>query len=425
METAALIHRQTINLPEIGDYKDVPVVEILVKPGDVVKLDDPIIVLESDKATIEVPSPLAGTVVELLVGMGQKVSAGAPIAVFETETMPRDGTGETREEAVPDAKSQPGISPEAVAPVLAPSAPAPTLQATSRGHASPSVRAYARELGVALDEVQPSGRKGRVLREDVQSFVKSRIAPPTPAGLSIPPPSSYDFARYGEVEHIPLTRVQQISGTSLHRNWVTIPHVTNFDEADVTELEAFRKALNAETGDADAKLTMVAFLVKASALALKAHPRFNASLAGDTLVLKNYVHIGVAVDTPKGLLVPVIRDCDRKGVGEIGREIASLAGKARNGRLAPAEMEGGCFSVSSLGGIGGTGFTPIINAPEVAILGAARAQIQARWDGTGFQPRLIMPVSLSWDHRVVDGVAAAHFLGTITRVLGDFRRAAL
>ena len=418
METVALVERQTIHLPTIGDYKDVPVVEILVKPGDTVSFEDTIIVLESDKATIEVPSPVSGTLVELLVEIGSRVSEGAPIAIFEISEkapaapQPEAAASETRPVAAAPA------AVEAAAPV--------TGSAASKAHASPSVRAYARELGVSLDEVQPTGRKGRIMREDVQAYVKGRIAAPASSGgIAVAPAPAYDFARYGEIERVPLTRIQQISGSSLHRNWVTVPHVTNFDEADVTDIESFRVAMNGEAKGARAKLTMVAFLAKASALALKEHPRFNASLEGDTLVLKKYVHVGVAVDTPKGLLVPVVRDCDRKGLNEIAEEIAGLAERARNGKLAPSDMEGGCFSVSSLGGVGGTGFTPIINAPEVAILGAARAQMQPRWDGTAFQPRLILPVSLSWDHRVLDGVAAARFLGTVVKILGDFRRAAL
>lgn len=436
VETVSLVERQTIHLPTIGDYKDVPVVEILVQPGNTVNIADTIIVLESDKATIEVPSPVSGTVVELMVEIGSKVSEGSPIAIFETSE---------KASAMPKAEAVVSVTPpdaaaSATSPMLLPSAaPAPVVQApgaeastpsipaaASKAHASPSVRAYARELGVSLDEVKPTGRKGRIMREDVQVYVKDRIAvPQAQGGIAVAPAPTYDFSRYGEIERVPLTRIQQISGSSLHRNWVTIPHVTNFDEADITDIEAFRVAMNAEAKGAKAKLTMVAFLAKASALALKEHPRFNSSLEGDTLMLKKYIHVGVAVDTPKGLLVPVVRDCDRKGLNEIAEEIAALAEKARNGKLAPSDMEGGSFSVSSLGGIGGTGFTPIINAPEVAILGAARAEMQPRWDGTTFQPRLILPVSLSWDHRVVDGVAAARFLGTLVKILGDFRRAAL
>jgi pyruvate dehydrogenase E2 component (dihydrolipoamide acetyltransferase) len=281
--------------------------------------------------------------------------------------------------------------------------------------------------------VAATGPNGRILREDVQTFVKARLgggdASSRPAGITggsgIPTMPTFDFAKYGEIERQPLSRIQQISGANLHRNWLNIPHVTNFDNADVTDLEAFRLALNAEKRQPPVKLTMVAFLLKASALALAAYPRFNTSLEGNELIQKKYVHVGFAVDTPKGLMVPVIRDCDRKGLIEIANEMGTLSEKARQGKLMPSDMEGGCFSVSSLGGIGGTGFTPIINAPEVAILGAARSQMQPIWDGNAFQPRLIMPVSLSWDHRVVDGVAAARFLGYLAALLGDFRRAIL
>lgn len=416
--------RQTIELPSIGDYKDVPVVELLVKPGDTVAVDDPLIVLESDKATIEVPSPVAGTIVELLVDVGTHLSEGAPFVVIETDAA----------QPASPAAPQPALAEEPAAaapqpappPQPAPSAPpAAGRNAPSEGvHASPTVRALARELGVSLADVSPTGRKGRILRDDVLGMVKRRMAEPS-GGFAMPAAPTYDFSKYGPVERVSLSRIQQISGTALHRNWVTIPHVTNFDEADVTDVEAFRVLLNAERREVAVKFTMVAFLVKAAAIALKTHPRFNASLDGDALVMKNYVHVGVAVDTPKGLVVPVVRDCDRKGMVEIGTEIAALAEKARAGKLSPSDMEGGCFSVSSLGGIGGTGFTPIINAPEVAILGAARSRMEQRWDGTGFVPRLILPVSLSWDHRVVDGVAAARFLGTIVSILGDFRRAAL
>lgn len=422
-----MAERQTIELPSIGDYKDVPVIDILVKPGDTVSVDDPLIVLESDKATIEVPSPSSGKVLELLVEIGKRISEGAAVAVIEAEgavpTAPK-------KEVEPPAATSGGVASPPAAPVkqaakTATDAAFVAERPASSSHASPSVRAFARELGVSLDEVKPSGRKGRIMREDVLAFVKGRMEAPAATSPALPAMPTYDFARYGEVEQVPLSRIQQISGASLHRNWVNIPHVTNFDEADVTDIEAFRRALNAEKRDPKVKLTMVAFLAKASALALKAHPRFNASLDGDGLVLKKYVHVGVAVDTPRGLLVPVVRDCDRKGLAEISAEIAALAEKARDGKLAASDMEGGCFSISSLGGIGGTGFTPIINAPEVAILGAARAQMQPRWDGAAFQPRLVMPVSLSWDHRVVDGVAAARFLGTVVSILGDFRRAAL
>jgi len=427
---------RTVELPPIGDYRNVPVVEVLVRPGDRVAVDDPLIVLESDKATIEVPSPVAGEVLELFVERGTRVSQGTKVLSVVAVEGEATVSPESPPAPVPVAAEasaaapEPGPRPASAEPAsLAPPQSASGAE-TAGAHATPSVRAFARELAVPLDAVTPSGRNGRILREDVLAFVKGRLAATTAApasagGFSVAPMPAGDFSRFGEVERVALTRVQRISGSSLHRNWVTIPHVTSFDEADVTDAEAFRLALNAEPREPKVKLTMVAFLVKAAALALRIHPRFNASLEGDELVLKKYVHVGVAVDTPKGLMVPVLRDCDRKGLIAIGGEIAALAERARDGKLAPSDMEGGCFSVSSLGGIGGTGFTPIINAPEVAILGAARAGTQPRWDGSAFQPRLVMPLSLSWDHRVVDGVAAARFLGTIASILGDFRRAAL
>ncbi|WP_407185144.1 2-oxo acid dehydrogenase subunit E2 [Bradyrhizobium centrosematis] len=421
---------QTVELPSIGDYKDVPVVGILVKPGDVVRLDEPLLVLESDKATMEVPSPYAGRIIELKVEIGHNVSEGVPIAVIEVTDSASVSTAAAAKAEVSVPASTPTL------PVAVPSrqVPASTSEQGDGGedsagaHATPSIRAFARELGVNLVDVKASGPKGRVLREDVLAFVKSRMAASAHAGatgFSLPPAPSYDFGKYGQVERIPLSRIQRISGTALHRNWLTIPHVTNFDNADVTELEAFRLAINAEKREPLVKLTMVAFLIKAAAIALAAHPRFNASLEGEAVIQKKYVHIGFAVDTPNGLLVPVVRDCDRKGLLDISAEMAALSEKARQGKLQPREMEGGCFSISSLGGIGGSGFTPIINAPEVAILGAARSQMEPRWDGNAFQPRLIMPLSLSWDHRVVDGVAAARFLGSIAVVLSDLRRAML
>ncbi|AWV14520.1 branched-chain alpha-keto acid dehydrogenase subunit E2 [Methylobacterium sp. XJLW] len=452
-----------IALPDIGDYRDVPVIELLVKPGDRLAVDDLILSIESDKATMEVPSPVAGIVRELLVSVGSKVSEGTPILTVE----PAEGSGAA---PVPDAPpaAAAASSPERSAGPLSRSeagqdegsglsgdgAPlTPTLSRTGEGagraspkpiqadpiqatrgavHASPSVRQLARELGVELDRVAATGPKGRILREDVHAFVKAALGASVPApaaasgiGAGLPPWPDVDFAKYGPVRGEPLSRIQSLSGANLSRNWLTIPHVTNFDRADVTEIESFRVGLNTETRTPPAKVTMVAFLIKAAASALRAYPRFNSSLAGGELVLKDYVHVGFAVDTPKGLMVPVVRDCDRKGLIEIATEMAAMAEKARAGTLPGSDMQGGCFSVSSLGGIGGDGFTPIINAPEVAILGAARSRTEAVWDGKAFQPRLILPLSLSWDHRVVDGVAAARFLGHVASVLSDLRRALL
>jgi pyruvate dehydrogenase E2 component (dihydrolipoamide acetyltransferase) len=465
-----------IALPDIGDYRDVPVIELLVKPGDRLAVDDLILSIESDKATMEVPSPVAGTVRELLVGVGSKVSEGTPILVVEpaeggeplqtpppppsagaggprrgSEEEQRDGAGfdSGHDRSGSDAPlARPGLAAGPPSPAegggsargmsgagLPPAAQSNDGQRlVTQGdvHASPSVRQLARELGITLDRVPATGPKGRILREDLHAFVKAALQAPAQAsaatsgiGAGLPPWPQVDYEKFGPVRREPLSRIQTMSGANLSRNWLTIPHVTNFDRADVTEIEAFRVGLNKETRTPPARVTMVAFLIKAAALALRAYPRFNTSLEGSDLVLKDYVHIGFAVDTPKGLMVPVVRDCDRKGLIEIATEMAALADKARAGSLSGADMQGGCFSVSSLGGIGGDGFTPIINAPEVAILGAARSRTDAVWDGKAFQPRLILPLSLSWDHRVVDGVAAARFLGHIASVLSDLRRALL
>ena len=414
-----------ITLPDIGDYRDVPVVEIHVKPGDAIAADDPLISIESDKATMEVPAPAAGTVHELKVSVGTRVSQGTLIMVLASAAEKAATPAPAAQAPTPaPAPAEPKASAPAAAPI-----PAPQQPVGGHVHATPSVRALARELGVDLAAIRPTGPKGRILREDVAAHVKRALASPAAAGgagigADLPPWPSVDYEKYGPVTREPLSRIQKISGGNLARNWLTIPHVTNFDKADVTDIEAFRQSVNAEAA-AGAKLTMVAFLIKASALALKAFPRFNASLDGDELVLKDYVHVGFAADTPRGLMVPVIRDCDRKGLVEIAAEMRALADKARAGTLAAADMQGGSFSVSSLGGVGGAGFAPIINAPEVAILGAGRAATEAVWDGAAFRPRLVLPISLSWDHRVVDGVAAARFLGHIAATLADFRRAAL
>ncbi len=430
---------ETITLPDIGDFEDVPVAELLVSPGDRIAVDDPLIMIESDKASMEVPAPLAGVVKELLVSIGATISKGAPIAVIEPEALNGAGddalpsTSVTDAVATPEPKKSVAAAPADKAPnavSLSPETKAPAPATAEAMHASPSVRAFARELGVDLHNVKATGPKGRILREDVAGLVKSVMSEGGAAtgalpGAGLPPWPSVDFAKYGEIERVPLTRIQKVAGANLARNAIVIPHVANFDEADITELEAFRKSTNDELKDEGVKLTMVAFLIKASAIALKTYPRFNASLDGDDLIFKKYVHIGFAADTPNGLVVPVVRDCDKKGLADIAREMATLARKAREGALSPGDMQGGCFSVSSLGGVGGTNFSPIINAPEVAILGAVRSQIKPVWDGAAFAPRLMQPLSLSWDHRVVDGVAAARFLKKICEVLTDFRRASL
>ncbi|MBK1712381.1 dihydrolipoyllysine-residue acetyltransferase [Rubrivivax gelatinosus] len=432
-------------VPDIGDFAEVTVIEVFVKPGDTVKAEQSLITVESDKASMEIPSSHAGVVRELKVKLGDKVARGSLIALLDAAVG-----------AAPAAAAAPAAP---VAPVPAPAVPAPagvaapapaTLPAhdptapvsASLPHASPSIRRLARELGVPLDEVKGSGPKGRITQEDLQGFVKGVMAgqtqtaaqkakaPAAPAagGSTLPgllPWPQVDFAKFGPVERKSLSRIKKISGANLHRNWVLIPHVTNHEDADITELEALRVQLNKENEKAGVKVTMLAFLIKACAAALRQFPEFNASLDGDELVFKQYVHIGFAADTPNGLVVPVIRDADTKGILQLSREMAELAKKARDGKLTPAEMSGGCFSISSLGGIGGTYFTPIINAPEVAILGVCRSTTRPLWDGEKFVPRLVLPLSLSWDHRVIDGAAAARFNAFLAAVLADFRRVLL
>ncbi len=419
-----------VTVPDIGDFKNIPVIEILVKPGDSVAADTPLLTLESEKATLEVPAPFAGTVVELLVAVGGTVSEGTRIARIEaaateqpSQALPVPGD-QLIEEPPPAIAASAGSAAEAVPP---PNLPALSLEGESApAHASPSVRQFARELGIEIGLVNGSGPKGRILREDLLGFVKSRSATASEGtgavGPNLPPWPQVDFAKFGAIERVPLSRLRRISGPNLARNWVTIPHVTNFDEADVTDLEAFRLKINREGAQGDAKVTMLAFLLKAATVSLKAFPEFNASLDGEDLILKRYYHLGFAADTPNGLVVPVIRDANRKGIRDIAREMAVLAEQARQGKLKPTDMQGGCFSISSLGGIGGTGFTPIINAPEVAILGAARARTKPLWDGAQFQPRLSLPLSLSWDHRVLDGAAAGRFLNHLCGLMSDFRR---
>jgi pyruvate dehydrogenase E2 component (dihydrolipoamide acetyltransferase) len=427
-----------VAVPDIGDFKDVEVVEVLVKPGDAVAAEQSLITVESDKATMEIPSPAAGVVMELRVRVGDKVGEGSPVLVLQEA-----GVAGTAPAAAPKAAPAPAPA-ESAAPAPAAAASRhppvraePAAEAAGfKPHASPSVRKFARELGVDLARVRGSGPKGRVLQQDVQAFVKGIVtgAAPAPAaagaaaagtGLALLPWPQVDFAKFGPIETQPLSRIKKISGANLARNWVMIPHVTNNEEADITELEAFRVQLNKENEKSGAKVTMLAFLIKAVVAALRRHPEFNASLDGDNLVLKKYFHIGFAADTPNGLMVPVIRDADQKGVFDLARETAELARQAREGKLKPADMQGGCFSISSLGGIGGTHFTPIINAPEVAILGVSRSQTKPAWDGKAFQPRLMLPLSLSYDHRVIDGAAAARFNAFLAALLADFRRAML
>lgn len=434
----------TVAVPDIGDYQDIPVIEVLVKEGDSVGREDALVTLESDKATMDVPSPAAGVVRKVLVKVGDKVSqgtaivelaaAGAAPAAVASAIAPAAGTAA----AVPAAPAPaPAAAPAAavVAPTAAPASAAGADVDISTAHASPSVRRFARELGVNLNQVKGTGPKERITEDDVKAFVKQSLqrSAATPAGASggnlggmeLLPWPQVDFTRFGEVEVRPLSRIKKISGANLHRNWVRIPHVTNNDEADITDLEALRNELNGEMAKTGVKLTALAFLIKAVTVALRQYPDFNASLDGDNLVLKRYFHIGFAADTPNGLVVPVLKNADRKGVLEIARESSELAAKAREGKLGPADMSGGCFSISSLGGIGGGHFTPIINAPEVAILGVGRSTMKPVWDGKAFVPRLMLPLSLSYDHRVIDGASAARFNALLGKLLGDMRRALL
>ncbi|AJW45430.1 dihydrolipoyllysine-residue acetyltransferase [Ralstonia mannitolilytica] len=432
-----------VKVPDIGDYKDVPVIEISVKVGDKVEAEQSLITLESDKATMDVPSPAAGTVKDIRVKVGDAVSEGTLIVVLE-------GAGGAAAAAPAPAPAQapaPAAAAPSPAPAAAPAAPAAapaTYTADTVGtvgkaaHASPSVRKYARELGVDVNLVGGTGPKGRITQEDVQRYVKSvmsgqaaapgKAAAAAPAGggeLNLLPWPKVDFTKFGPVDPKPLSRIKKISGANLHRNWVMIPHVTNNDEADITDLEALRVQLNKENEKAGVKFTMLAFVIKAVVSALKKFPTFNASLDGDNLVFKQYYHIGFAADTPNGLVVPVIRDADKKGLIDIAKEMAELSKAAREGKLKPDQMQGGCFSISSLGGIGGTHFTPIINAPEVAILGLSRGYQKPVWDGKQFVPRLTLPLSLSYDHRVIDGAEAARFNAYLASVLADFRRVSL
>ena len=443
----------SVAVPDIGDFEDVPVIEILVAPGDTVALDDPLLTLESDKATMDVPAPFAGTVGELLVKIGDRVSQGIELLTLSPSS---DGVGaapaptqaadavESAVQAEEQAAPPPAPAPSTPAPSTpapstpAPSDPAPAAPPPAGGngggpvYASPAVRRVARELGVDLHQVTGSGRKGRITKEDVHGFAErgpSAPTPPTPTagGLDLPPWPSVDFSKFGEIERVPRSRIQRISGPVLARNWVMIPHVTHNDEADITELEAWRKQLNEEHARDGVKVTMVSFLVVASVATLKAFPAFNASLDGEDLILKRYYNIGFAADTPGGLVVPVIKDADKKGLLEVARELTELSGKAREGKLSPGDMQGASFTISSLGGIGGTSFTPIINAPEVAILGATRSAMKPVWDAARgeFVPRLMVPLSLSYDHRVIDGALAARFTVHLAKVLSDLRRALL
>lgn len=446
--------REEIRVPDIGDFEGVEVIDVLVSPGDTVAVDDSLITLESDKATMDVPSTRAGTVAEVHVEEGSKVSEGDPIVTLDAaegeeraaaaEDEPAaEPTPEPEPEAEPEREPEPESEPEP-APAPAPAPEPPPRPGTPAwetpifdeegfrsAHASPAVRAFARELGVDLGQVEGSGRKGRITREDVQAHVKERLAGAAPAAAGatpgLPPMPVIDFSKFGDVERVEMTRIQKRSGPNVHRSWLHVPHVTQHDEADVTELEEFRKSLKKEAEIRGVKLTPVAFVLKAAAAALHRHPRVNSSLDpdGEHLILKRYVHVGVAVDTEGGLVVPVVRDVDRKGIWELATDLQETSEAARAGKLKPDQIQGASFTVTSLGGIGGTAFTPIVNAPEAAILGLSRHQWKPVWDGESFVPRLILPLSLSYDHRIVDGALAVRFTTTLAQLLSDVRRLVL
>ena len=433
-----------VHVPDIGDFKDVAVIEIFVKPGDAIKMEQSLITVESDKAAMEIPSSAAGILKELKVKIGDKVNIGDLLAILEGSVAPAASAANTATALAPTSSAAPVVQAAQQVTTAISAAPAHNPGAPTLGlpHASPSVRKFARELGVPLEEVKGNGPKGRITQDDVQAFTKAVMAgatqtkaqaaqaPKTSAGgdgaaLGLIPWPKVDFAKFGPIERKEMGRIKKISGANLLRNAIMIPAVTNHDDADITELEAFRVSTNKENEKSGVKVTMLAFLIKACVAALKKYPEFNSSLDGDALVYKNYWHIGFAADTPNGLMVPVIKDADKKGILQISQEMGELAKKARDGKLSPAEMTGATFTISSLGGIGGKYFTPIINAPEVAILGVCKSTHEPVWDGKQFVPRLMLPLSLTWDHRVIDGAAAARFNAYLGQILGDFRRVLL
>ena len=422
-----------INVPDIGDFKDVPVIEVLVKPGDMVKVDQSLITLESDKATMDVPSTVAGKVADVVTKVGDKVSMGTLIARIDA-----DGAGAAAapaaapakvEAAPPPAEPAPPPAAPAAAPAPAP-APGPAKPDFSGVFAGPAVRRLARELDLDLTRVKGTGEHGRITREDVKAALAGAVAPVAAGGAALPAVPVVDFAKFGPIETVPLSRIKRISGPRLHASWVNVPHVTHTDEADITELEAFRKTLDEDAKKDKSKpyrVSLLPLLMRATVATLKAFPNFNSALspAGDSLIVRKYWHLGVAVDTPEGLVVAVVKDVDQKGVIELARELGELSEKARAGKLAPAEMQGATFTISSLGGIGGTAFTPIVNAPEVAILGVVRSRMAPVWDGEAFRPRLMLPLCLSYDHRVIDGAAAARFTRHLAGIVEDMRRVIL
>ncbi|MGZ5950718.1 MAG: dihydrolipoyllysine-residue acetyltransferase [Isosphaeraceae bacterium] len=429
-----------VKVPDIGDFKDVPIIEVHVKEGDAIDADDPLVTLESDKATMDVPAPSGGTVERLLVKVGDRVSAGSPILLLQAG----DGAMTQPPSLITQQEPPPTPQPVTAAPAPAgesaaapaPAAPVDRAPAADFGqvHASPSVRRIARELTVDLTKIKGTGEKGRITKEDVIAFLKgpsaaaATVAAAAPAaGAGIPEIPPVDFSKFGPIETKPLSRIKKLSGPYLHRAWLNIPHVTQHDEADITDLEAYRKELDAAAREKGYRVSLLAFLMKASVSALKQFPDFNSSLSPekDCLIVKKYYHIGIAVDTPEGLVVPVIREVDRKGILELSQDLGAASQKARDGKLAAADLQGGCFTISSLGGIGGTGFTPIINAPEVAILGVVRSKMTPVWNGESFVPRLMLPLSVSYDHRVIDGALAARFARHLCHMLEDVRRLVL
>ena len=437
---------QKITIPDIGDFENVDVIEVLVAPGEIVQAEDPLITLESDKATMDLPSPASGRITQVLVAVGDQVSQGAVVVLLdptEADTAvakPPSEPHSTQAVATPTAVTAPESAASPAGPETAtqsplqslapPSTLPPPLEGGSKlPHASPAVRRFARQLGVDLSQINGGGARGRILQDDVRQFVKAALIRPASdsrpiEGAGIPPMPEVDFSRWGPIDTKPISRIQRLSGRYLHRAWLNIPHVTHHDDADITELESFRQSLKQDKAHSGTRITILSFLMRAVVSALKAFPTFNASLStdGESLILKQYFHIGVAVDTDNGLVVPVIRDVDSKGIVQLAKELAEISARARDGKLKPGEMQGGCMSISSLGGIGGTAFTPIVNAPEVAILGVTRSRMTPIWSGTEFQPRLMLPLDLSYDHRVIDGAQAARFMAFLSAALEDARR---
>jgi pyruvate dehydrogenase E2 component (dihydrolipoamide acetyltransferase) len=437
---------QKITIPDIGDFENVDVIEVLVAPGEIVQAEDPLITLESDKATMDLPSPAAGQITQVLVAVGDQVSQGAVVVLLdpaEADTAvakPPSEPHSTQAVATPTAVTAPESAASPAGPETATQSPLQSLAPPSTlpppleggnklPHASPAVRRFARQLGVDLSQINGGGARGRILQDDVRQFVKAALIRPASdsrpiEGAGIPPMPEVDFSRWGPIDTKPISRIQRLSGRYLHRAWLNIPHVTHHDDADITELESFRQSLKQDKAHSGTRITILSFLMRAVVSALKAFPTFNASLStdGESLILKQYFHIGVAVDTDNGLVVPVIRDVDSKGIVQLAKELAEISARARDGKLKPGEMQGGCMSISSLGGIGGTAFTPIVNAPEVAILGVTRSRMTPVWNGTEFQPRLMLPLDLSYDHRVIDGAQAARFMAFLSAALEDARR---